>query len=1019
MALNNANLLQDNIDLSIDLNILKDANNKYLLDALANLGQRMGVSGDSITISNLSLQNWLETINENVYLSIQYDANETLQLNWYNPTTKEYTPIDDGLDTYMYNKLTYYSLNDILESYNGIINDVINFNSKSYAYIKENYLYSYLFTDTVYNTTHYMYEVIKYNLNTSVIDEYNRLLYLGNDDNNVNIYMYVTIANKILNVYIFNDIYSDESLVDDVLKKEYIDSKVDKSELIEFINTYISYFTSNTNNIIFSTKDDDGIALRLDTETNVNYIIDTAYDTYINDIYTKYLSEYAITINDLIQYVNNYISYLCPDIVKTISYKLYTQSIKVFTKQILLNLYEAVVDSVNANKKYYGMLYLPYDLVISYISKEANIMYPFSSIDIPVYFVSDEITNYDDKIIFKYIITDDDYDITNKVKIFKFYCKYNEYNGVLYSVYFINTIMPYIGSNHLWYVNDKQTDVLASYDNNNSINMCVVEYDLDSSFSSITDIEDIQMHHSSITIITTESNIYSTYLYNNVYIQIPLVSINMHNVNENVMFIGKANVQTASPYSIYFIYVCTHVNGEIYKITPLVNSSNILITINDLVNYTNSNITLLKNNIEELGFTNNVYIIDSLHIEKDTDNIKFYNNTEDTVIDTSTDARTEYSYANTYLNLISGTDSTTTKLYNQNDSNISSNYLYNYYTILASQNSSQYNNAINTEWKIDNSLLENSNILYDNIKAQNKLQVVSFNKTDTCLDYLGQNIVKGYDNEITLSPVPVAEYNNTMFGEGIKSISKTHDTLRAKYNDIILDGRVYTSDLDLDKRYYKNTSYYTSKYNIAGTIDYYMPIDTSTRFRNNNQTPKEMLTRLFSDAVMQARGKEYLKTYSEFLYVYDYRKPTEEQNQIVYVFMNVTKLYNLYNMNNIQNIIINGHYYNSTFSYFLDDKYVSNRYLEQYEGIKYVYLGAYEPDQINKIGLPYVDITCLDTAIDTESGEKMDDTNYNLLANMYFNSNVQATFTKYVTKNDETDTTIYDVHISFDDNENS
>ena len=812
MPIHNSNLLQENIDFEL----LSKLNDKYLLDSLANLGQRQGIRGSGVTYNNLYIENTF--LIHDGYFVFEYTKNDIsnikAKLSTYNSTNGTITELEIDESTNQYKNLNI----DSTIIYNKFILDKITidnlFGLKLFNDIKE-------YIPSISSAS---YETLTYNTESNIINEYNRLMYLYND-NNENIYILINIKGNKFNYVLFKD-----------PKQKYngllINDKLDYQNIIDQLlsNSYYS--------IIYSSLDIENpseyIIIDFDTEKNKYYSLSNNVTMERCNLLLTYI---GLNVSKLLGYLNNDLRYLIPNIINHLSNELFTKNINLFCFRLFCKLYETILESQGINKSNLandnGKLFIPYNTVITYLCSDNNLFSPFISKNISVEYVNN-ISHIIDNNIY-YLYSNENKNILKENKIVDFYFSGYYNNDYLLNINFYYNVNPYIGEDNLWHINDKQTDISADVNNKYFLDLILFEQNSNIAEDNlgnlnITDNIDkyITCSHEDITIIELE---YKSFFDNKLHytINIPYIKFQVKNNKHNYAIICKIEKNSNI---LYIIYNTEYNNDSTFTCYPIIINNSVLL-IDDLFNAHTSANEYLISFIENTGFNellnikNKFYILlDSLISEsydyitlardKNKDNVvyNYIPHTSTNNVEIESDFVVNEKTSN-----IENIKSNKISIISNSDESVSSSYAFN-------DNKSQ--KLVISEETLSSPLLEIQEYLLHNIKLLNKLGIISFDKDNNkYLDYIGINRYNNRSNEIIFEPIR-SLYTYLLKEVDEKNLNyKLHDTIRFNYDNIINDGITWKSLINRDT--IKASLYYSYSYKLSG---YYYAHDFGTILKN-------------------------------------------------------------------------------------------------------------------------------------------------------------------------------------------
>ena len=509
MSIRNINELDNNS------NIQNIENNK-VIHALANMGQRMGVKGDSIIYKSIELINvFNENINsENISKleSVKNNINDYIGYLYYvnNDDTSisckygviKKSELMEAKNGYINNSNTLlvstnnnyrffniskdifnelYTKNTNIEGIN-VLNNINQIGKNSIIKVKNNHLYSLIFGEII-NSENNDYEIIynDFDLETNSL-KYALRAFKESDNYKLYEFDINNDKNPILNIYtlnLSNIINTDNLLYNQNIQKTFSDYFTNTNNVINnFKNIDISdlnYIKSS--NFIFGYFFDSKLKsykLNYNNENNTKLSLNTLENTNDNDELTNIINR--------INYINNDINVLIPAIIKYYHYNFYSSNINNTLLRILQNIYENMCykhyisySNENINDKEINfndnrfVLYFPLDYKLFYECNKNNIfdIYKVNNL----YINRLNLENYDVNLISYDELLSNILFSSNLIKqsmfdVYNVTFNYNEhydnnYISSIESVYLYT--LPYIDkSNYNWYING-QNSGMTSY----------------------------------------------------------------------------------------------------------------------------------------------------------------------------------------------------------------------------------------------------------------------------------------------------------------------------------------------------------------------------------------------------------------------------------------------------------------------------------------------------------------------------------------------------------------------------
>lgn len=491
--------------------------NEYLIQALANMGQRIGLRGDGVQYGTFTFADLIGSYEYNADSEIgfiKYDKVITGESNilgayfgivdkgtLYNGTNNKISPASKYYITTSIknivrmkyqlqfdipiNNIEKYSPNSIIHSDGNVLTMILA--GKYFGYDDEDQNN----TEIIYNkfdikTGELIYGFhAMYLYSDNVNDYYGAYKIYRNPENTDNYILKFQIFNpKYLANYadefrrafsyanyteddftIFNilrnDISSDYIDIDNL--EAYSDAEyVDTAESFDNISIADIIFHLAANNSVYSTR-----ILYIDYNIDENSLFTLATDN-LTTVNSKYLySMFNIDINSYLELLNNDIVTLFYNIYKYYNNEYYYIDKHTLITRIMCKLYEEIagVDLSDSNAEY-NVMYIPLDLEFTYAFSSANELniYYSNNIFVTIIDLSSENTDVDLHDFFsKNNTIVYDYEDVKKIKSCAFQIKYNDKHNDLIEYINIYTIytLPYITANNTWSVNGEDTGISA------------------------------------------------------------------------------------------------------------------------------------------------------------------------------------------------------------------------------------------------------------------------------------------------------------------------------------------------------------------------------------------------------------------------------------------------------------------------------------------------------------------------------------------------------------------------------
>jgi len=484
---------------------------EYLIQALANLGQRIGIKGDGLAYKYFTFNDLLGdniSYNKNEYIGYiqyfnennknnvkfgvyQYDENGNLfneniisnsvNINniLYFPNNLEFSIPVGNIEKYAKNSICVNDGNELTfmlagKTFTSDNDEDLNTILYYYKYdIESNLLkyaaklYHYYTNDNnewfcLINTINSLYEESLKNINDDSTYVYGAL----NDE----YHMYVKIFNGSLlksndprlynefkKIFAFKNYENNIDLDFSIINSDYANIKnllayneniVGDCSPIALINNY----EYNSNFYKFKT-----ITLKYNINNNEFLSVDDDYDSLV----TYFYNEFNINFREELVLLNEDNIHLYFNIFDYYNNKYYFDSTKTFIKRILCKLYERILSNISDNE--YFTLYIPLDYKFNYICNSNDNSHIYYSTNNYVTFINlDNINKYQFFSKNDNLICDYNSEIS-KLKTYNFVVNYNKYKDSLINSIDIKDVytMPYINGNYNWSINDTDTKIGA------------------------------------------------------------------------------------------------------------------------------------------------------------------------------------------------------------------------------------------------------------------------------------------------------------------------------------------------------------------------------------------------------------------------------------------------------------------------------------------------------------------------------------------------------------------------------
>ena len=460
MSLKNINTIQN----PNDIETISDLSNKYLYEALSNLGQRFSLKGDSVStrcFTTLSVVNKKQSDFSDISLISKLSANKNkLYLEFFD---------SKNINNPLYKEELNYTIDNLFNTDTQI---VLNTKINGIDYYKENAL---MYLDSNNNTFVIVsighdseigdveLNIDCYNIKTNMLISSIKLL----DVNDDSYYIYYLESNETDDTYKISKYACNKTSIDTL----YGSFEKFISEIYNIIKEYYNqYKTINStdifneiisnNNFTNCIPGIDGLPVLYNVETR-GFYVDVTYSSEFN---------YALNCmyNQLVYMYSFMFEYYCDRVYKLDNNQL--------NKILLYKIFERAYkdsDYKDINKFY---LYIPVDYTFDYYCKDTDSFYIYSN-ETPVnifYTINNINQDYIDKYYYSNILLCP-HSNTEKIILYKYSVNYNEkyvdlINGINVSNLYAT---PYIQDGY-WSINDQKTQYKAIGEDANNPNIILV-----------------------------------------------------------------------------------------------------------------------------------------------------------------------------------------------------------------------------------------------------------------------------------------------------------------------------------------------------------------------------------------------------------------------------------------------------------------------------------------------------------------------------------------------------------------
>lgn len=405
--------------------------NEYILQSLANLGQRLGIKGDSLIYKYFTFADIFDELSDKEY----YEKNDYIGVVKYHrnndgvyckfvieKNNKKYNNYNDNYTDVLNNKFkTGINIDsDVIIYEQNIFNKYIDINNIKFEilinnidsylsnvlFLKDNKFVSLLFgkiLGTKDNTPNNM-EIIynKFNSETNILERAIRSYYLYSDGNSKYYVLLDIVANEndaskyklkfylfnsscILNANIKNQFeaaydYTQYNIIDNIFIKN-LKENITNEDVLLSDNEYALFGTIINNELNKSINKPIEILLNYNNSDNLYFSINNIdKDPNIIKINDELSKKNNLNIQTRILYLNNDIIYLYPNLLKYYTESQFNLNKSTLCKRILCTIYEYLHGN-NENLDYYDPLYIPLDYKFRYICNSNNLLQIYNSND--------------------------------------------------------------------------------------------------------------------------------------------------------------------------------------------------------------------------------------------------------------------------------------------------------------------------------------------------------------------------------------------------------------------------------------------------------------------------------------------------------------------------------------------------------------------------------------------------------------------------------------------------------------
>lgn len=492
-----------------DTAYIGNLNQDFILQALANLGQRVGLKGDGIVYQNFSFYDMFSNITETQYSAdeyigvVKYDTDNITNLNIgaagiikKGTRYTNATNFETGIAVDNANKIISNGTTSTAISSNFIVNNIQSFLPYSILQTDKDgkYFYNILFGQTINTddsslTPNIEVHYNKFRLSDNTLDTAIRVINIGNIQTpnylmyvvtrnftenqiaNTNDYLYQVKA-FCFNPEIFGDTVINQNIAQRFNNIFYSRTYAESLSSFGLTNLSITTLENPIDNILFFNKiaTNNGITdytkycdFKFYADIESNTFKSTGNDIInLNKILGTVYSN--IDVNTLMHYLSNDINVNFETIFTYFSHNQYNVDIHTLTKKIFFGIYDKIAETDVASEK--GVMYVPLDYKINVIvnsNKQLKFYYSneFFVTNTNLQSLTDtELTNFfnnkNNNIIY-------DYNSLDEINVYNFSFNYNNIYTDLINSLNVKYIyaLPSLSASNTWKINDKDTSIYA------------------------------------------------------------------------------------------------------------------------------------------------------------------------------------------------------------------------------------------------------------------------------------------------------------------------------------------------------------------------------------------------------------------------------------------------------------------------------------------------------------------------------------------------------------------------------
>lgn len=524
-----------------DITYLTSYTDNYLIQSLANLGQRIGIKGEGIEYKDFTFYDLLDSNDSSSSSAQIYPASSYIGVVYYTSdeenskavigiaergkritASNSETFISETSSVNIYNRQF---IDDDL-SFNIIINNIekykaggvldVNYNDACSANVMTSLMYGkYAGNDeNIYGNIEILYN--QFDIDSNMLLYAVRVFKLYTASNNNDYYLMLVLekstdSSYLLKAYSFESNAIDSAELAADFKNSFNCKLLDSSNSFYILNNAVlSVLDSNSEIFIYNGESSSNVfgIIKANNGKNSTGAPDITLTLNYNSSESQYLSVDTesssasdikklnsilgngnLTIDMILNRFSNDITYCYPRFLEYFNHKQYNDSLKTLSSKIVTSLYEQIVkDESDGNTEVsYGTMYVPLDYKFKHIRSNENPLKIYYSNELYVTFK--DFSGMTDAVVSDFFRNNKnivyDYSEDDKLNVYHFSFNYNSKYEDFINTLSISTVysLPYINGKYTWMVNGSDTDISALGKNAGNPNIILLYCDKTSALS--------------------------------------------------------------------------------------------------------------------------------------------------------------------------------------------------------------------------------------------------------------------------------------------------------------------------------------------------------------------------------------------------------------------------------------------------------------------------------------------------------------------------------------------------------